>query len=66
LERLALWFQTQVVLKPSGWKGTITTWPGIVPTVHATFLRLCDWIAVWWLLPRVMLLTTPVPDPAKA
>ena len=54
---LALWFRGPAVATPPRWKIAVVTWLGICPTVYLLFLLLWDWIAGWWLLPRVVLLT---------
>jgi antibiotic biosynthesis monooxygenase (ABM) superfamily enzyme len=54
---LALWFRGPAVATPPRWKIAVVTWLGICPTVYLMFLLLWDWVAGWWLLPRVMLLT---------
>ena len=54
---LALWFRGPAVATPPRWKIAVVTWLGICPTVYLMFLLLWDWVAGWWLLPRVALLT---------
>jgi antibiotic biosynthesis monooxygenase (ABM) superfamily enzyme len=54
---LALWFRGPTTATPPRWKIAVVTWLGICPTVYLLFLLLWEWIAGWWLLPRVVLLT---------
>jgi antibiotic biosynthesis monooxygenase (ABM) superfamily enzyme len=57
---LALWFQGPKLVTPPRWKVAVVTWLGIFPTVYLLFRLTWEYVASWWLLPRVALLTMVV------
>lgn len=45
---------------PPRWKVAVVTWLGIFPSVLFLFMTVAPWMADWWLVPRVAVITVLV------